>query len=105
MVIDATNRDRRTRSQWVSLAAKHGVPARAIWVDVEKPQAQHMNVYRGMMPSPDKRAVPDMVIHTFYKQLEEPRTSEGFAEVRRAQFVPGPFANRVQEKLFYMFLS
>ena len=40
-------------------------------------------------------------IHSFFKNFEEPDTKEGFTEVIQINFVPGPFENEEDKKLFY----
>ncbi|CAM9763015.1 unnamed protein product [Phaeothamnion confervicola] len=51
------------------------------------------------------RAVPPVAIHTYFKRYEPvAAAAEGFESVEVAPFVPGPFENDEQRRLFYMFL-
>lgn len=87
VVVDATNRDVKTRKAWVQLAEEHvrrawaavgagggvtahsippqNVPARAIVFKVSKEQCFHCNEFRFCDPhTDDRRKVPAMVIHS-----------------------------------------
>ena len=77
VVVDATNRDRSTRRDWVLLAKELGVPLRSLEVRVEKPLAFHLNAFRAATGG---RAVSRVVLHSFYKAAEAPTKEEGFAE-------------------------
>lgn len=108
VVIDATNRDKRTRARWTRLAKEFGARAVAVWVDVPLEAAFHGNAYRAVAPGdgPDTgRRVPDMIMYAFRKQFEMPTTAEGFSDVVRAQLVPGPFESDDHERLFFSYLT
>lgn len=107
VVIDATNRDRKTRARWTKLAAEYGARAVAVWMDVPLEAAFHGNAYRAVAPGdgPDTgRRVPDMIMYAFRKQFEMPTEAEGFADVVRAQLVPGPFESDEHERLFFSYV-
>eukprot|EP00743_Colponemidia_sp_Colp-15_P000382 GILK01000439.1.p1 GENE.GILK01000439.1~~GILK01000439.1.p1 ORF type:complete len:422 (+),score=77.69 GILK01000439.1:114-1268(+) len=106
VVVDATNRDTATRSVWIKLAKEFGVPARAIHIDIPKDLAFHMNAYRLVNPrSTDKRKVSDVVIHSFFKQLQPPTVDEGFHAVHKVDFVPGPFDCEDDRILFSQYID
>ena len=45
--------------------------------------------------------VGDVIIHTFYKKLETPTLAEGFSEIKKITFIPGPFENKNDEETYY----
>lgn len=55
---------------------QHATP-RAVVVDASKPLCFHMNEFRSVDPNnlEDKRKVPAMVIHSFFKLGQEPTVS------------------------------
>eukprot|EP00742_Colponemidia_sp_Colp-10_P016472 GILJ01018880.1.p1 GENE.GILJ01018880.1~~GILJ01018880.1.p1 ORF type:complete len:376 (-),score=52.85 GILJ01018880.1:168-1295(-) len=82
VIIDATNRDVKTRDDWIKLARQYNVPARAVVLKVDKDVCFHLNAYRGVNPrTADRRQVPSVIIHSFFKQYQHPTTTEGFADV------------------------
>ena len=65
-----------------------GAVVRVVRMDVPKPLCFHLNAFRSVAPtSPEHRGVspvPPVVIHTFYKNLDEPSLEkEGLASVVR----------------------
>ena len=72
---------------------------------MSKEESFHLNSLRGANGNADgeRRTVPDMVIHAFYKNMKEPSTEEGFSEVLKLDFVPGPFDSEEQKSSFYRF--
>ena len=40
-------------------------------------------------------------IHAFFKNYEEPTKAEGFDDIVNVNFVPGPFENEEDKKIFY----
>ncbi|CAK4684060.1 unnamed protein product [Aphanomyces euteiches] len=110
IVIDNTNRDVKTRSEWIQLAEDHEVPIRAFYLDIPKPLVFHLNEFRKLQKElhPDrseaKPNVPDMVIHGFYKNMIVPTTEEGFASVVHLPFIPAPGLDAADKKLLASFL-
>lgn len=84
VVIDNQNKNVADRAAWLAAAREADVPCRAVHLDVPKALCFHLNACRVLNTQHalhrDKR-VPDVVIHTFYKHLQQPTTAEGFAEV------------------------
>lgn len=80
---------------------------RAIWLDYPKDWVFHLNTLRGCNPHREQwtKPVPDVVIHTWFKNLEPPTTSEGFTEIKKVKVHGGPFENADDEKLFYSYLT
>jgi len=104
VVVDNTNRDRKTRAQWVALAENAGVPVRCVQLEASKDLCFHLNGYRGVAPWGEQRRVPSMVIHTYFKYFEPPSEEEGFTAVERVAFAAGPFESPAEELLLRMFV-
>ena len=100
LVLDNTYLTRASRSYVVEAAARHGVPARCVWLDTPLAQAQVNLVTRllerfGSLPTPEevreaaKREpgihAPTTQMRTF-RELEPPADDEGFAIVERIEF-------------------
>ncbi|CAM9401545.1 unnamed protein product [Ascophyllum nodosum] len=101
VVIDATNPGRQTRSGWIALAREHGATARCIFLETPKEVCFHLNAFRGCNPwSPEKerRKVPDVVIHTWFKALEPVDSKEGFGDVIRVPFTLREFDESQQKE-------
>jgi len=106
VIVDNTNRDTTTRSKYIALAKEHGVPCRCVWMKTLKEESFHMNALRGAVGDSDggdKRSVPDVVIHSFYKNIEAPTVGQGFAEVIEIPFTPGPFDSEDRRNAFFRF--
>ncbi|CAB1100226.1 unnamed protein product [Ectocarpus sp. CCAP 1310/34] len=89
VVIDATNAGRGTRAGWLDLARQHGATARCIYLTTPKEACFHLNAFRGCNPwSPEgeRRKVPDVVIHTWFKYVDPPHKNEGFSEIVHVPF-------------------
>ena len=108
VVLDNTYLTRAARSHVVETAARHGVPARCLWLDTPLAQAQVNLVERlldrfGSLPLPDelKEAArseagllsPTQQMRTF-RELEPPAEDEGFASVERVPFTRAPGQGR-----------
>ncbi|KAL3674030.1 hypothetical protein V7S43_001713 [Phytophthora oleae] len=83
VVIDNTNRDPRTRKEWIAIAKEKNLPVRCFEMDVDKPLSMHLNTFRSLT---EQKKIPDVAIHGFYRNLVEPTVNEGFAEVVKVQF-------------------
>uniref|UniRef100_K3W6J2 Polynucleotide kinase 3'-phosphatase n=1 Tax=Globisporangium ultimum (strain ATCC 200006 / CBS 805.95 / DAOM BR144) TaxID=431595 RepID=K3W6J2_GLOUD len=83
VLVDSTNRDQRARSEWISIAKQQNLPIRCFEMDVPKPLAMHLNTYRSV--TEDKK-IPDIAIHTFYKNFVPPQITEGFTEIVKVRF-------------------
>jgi len=106
VIVDNTNRDTITRSKYITLARSHGVPCRCVWIKTTKEESFHLNALRGAIGNSDgvdKRSVPDVVIHSYYKNLEAPSVGEGFEEVIELPFAPGPFDSADRKDAFFRF--
>ena len=123
IVIDNMNKTAKVRAQWIAIARKHGIPCRCVYLNVPKHVAFHLNKFRyvsaslflckkllpesdstGTSADRDGRKVPDMVLHAFYKNLELPSSSEGFAEVITKPFTLVPFLSKTEQDLFLSYL-
>jgi aryl-alcohol dehydrogenase-like predicted oxidoreductase len=100
VVLDNTYLTRAVRSHVVEIAARHGVPARCVWLDTPLAQAQVNLVERlldrfGALPTPEElkelaRSSPGLLSPTqqmrAFRELEPPSTDEGFVDVEHVMF-------------------
>ncbi|KAH9925332.1 PNK3P-domain-containing protein [Fomitopsis serialis] len=93
-VVDNTNRNAETRRHYVDLAKKFSVPIRCIVFNGSLELAWHNNLYRAfsLPPSaaekePKRELLPFNAFTSFRAQYEEPELGEGFAEVKKVNWV------------------
>ncbi|TEB36065.1 PNK3P-domain-containing protein [Coprinellus micaceus] len=91
-VVDNTNRDKATRKFYVDLARKEGISVRCFHFAGSVELAWHNNLYRAFaQPLAEtevrRELIPYTAYITFKDGFEEPNANEGFAEVRRVNFV------------------
>jgi hypothetical protein len=68
----------------------------------------HANIFRAVNPaSTDPRRVPNMIIHAWFKQYEEPTEAEGFGGgVHHVpQYATLAFASDAEKALFHSYLD
>lgn len=108
VVLDNTYLTRASRSYVLEAAARHGVAARCMWLDVPLAQAQVNVVERllerfGGLPTPEElrevaRREPGLHTPTTQmrtlRELEPPSPDEGFAEIEQVPFVRAPGSGR-----------
>eukprot|EP00744_Colponema_vietnamica_P012467 GILI01017494.1.p1 GENE.GILI01017494.1~~GILI01017494.1.p1 ORF type:complete len:467 (-),score=102.75 GILI01017494.1:70-1470(-) len=105
-VVDNQNKDALTRREYIKIAKDLGIPARAVFIVSDAHTCFHLNSFRLMNPrSTDKRKVPNMIIYSFFKNVEKPTLAEGFDEVIELPFLGGPFACPEDQEMFNMFLT
>jgi aryl-alcohol dehydrogenase-like predicted oxidoreductase/predicted kinase len=114
VVLDNTYLTRASRSYVVETAARHGVPARCMWLETPLAQAQVNLVERlldrfGELPTPERlkaaaRAEPGLLRPTSqmraFRELEPPSVDEGFAEVEQIAFARTPHPERSRTGVF-----
>jgi bifunctional polynucleotide phosphatase/kinase len=110
IIVDATNKDVETRRPWLELAAKARVPARAVLIDASKELCFHGNTFRALnfaTAPADRRRVPSMVIHAWFKHFQAPTIAEGFASpvIIMPQYSHLRFASREEAELFHSYLD
>ncbi|KAK7063808.1 polynucleotide kinase 3 phosphatase-domain-containing protein [Favolaschia claudopus] len=93
-VVDNTNRDASTRRFYVDLAKKNNVPIRCMVFTGSLELAWHNNLYRafGLPPSVSghespREELPKSAFASFRDNYEEPELSEGFAEIKKVNWV------------------
>jgi aryl-alcohol dehydrogenase-like predicted oxidoreductase len=105
LVLDNTYLTRASRSYVIDAAARHGAPARCIWLDTPLAQAQVNVVERllaqlGSLPTPEELRQPGLLAPTSQmravRELEPPSDDEGFAHIERVAFVRETPAERTQ---------
>ena len=103
VVIDSTNPEKNKRSEYIKICKKYGYLIRAFNFDISKDLAMHLNNLRSINKNRKHLSgyVNAIPIHGFYKNYEEPTKSEGFDDIVNVNFVPGPFENEDDKKIFY----
>ncbi|KAK3934695.1 polynucleotide kinase 3 phosphatase-domain-containing protein [Diplogelasinospora grovesii] len=89
VVIDNTNPDPDTRTQWVELARKHKVPIRCIWFKTPLHLCEHNDAMRSLNKSlnPEGRqSLPRIAFNGFNSRFKEPKTNEGFQDIVEVEF-------------------
>merc|ERR1711982_70145 len=85
-IVDNQNKSKADRAPYLGLAKAAGAAALAIRDDVPKELCFHLNAYR-LLNTKSKlhraEKVPAMIIHSFFKNVEEPKEAEGFEKVLR----------------------
>ncbi|OQR87617.1 bifunctional polynucleotide phosphatase/kinase [Achlya hypogyna] len=122
VVIDNTNRDTKSRKEWIELARKQvcnlavakaatvGVAVRCFYLDLPKPLVFHLNAFRALQKqlhpeaAEHKSDVPDMVIHGFFKNMVVPTVDEGFSSVVHVPFARLSNLDAAAAKLLTSFL-
>lgn len=91
IVVDNTNLDVKTRKDWVALAARLGVPIRAVYLTTPVDTAKALARYRMLCPSTlasERREIPAWVIDAHFRDLQRPCLDEGFVSVEEVSFSP-----------------
>lgn len=104
VVIDCTNPKKEKRAVYIKIAKEVKIKVRCFIMDVDKELAFHLNHLREIDNERKhySNAVNNIPIHSFYKYYEEPEEKEGFDEIVKINFVPGPFVNEKEKNIFYM---
>lgn len=99
VVVDNTNRDRKTRGEYLARIGKTAralgvnIPVRCVLLRTSKDLTFHLDAMRLDHPIPSEskhKRLPAVAIHTFFKRYEPPSKDEGFAEVYVQPFVFNP---------------
>ena len=104
VVIDNTNPAKHVRKAYIDIAKKCKVPVRCLYLQTSFEVAHHLNYFRQTQSKGKQRRVPDVGYNTYKKNFEEPDLSEGFAEVKKIEFVPS-FDSKNDEALFKQWTS
>jgi bifunctional polynucleotide phosphatase/kinase len=81
LIIDNTNPTREGRSLLITFAKMQGYKVWCYSYDFPKILSIHLNQMRVQMTHGKTRAIPMIAIHTYYKKLELPTSSEGFEQI------------------------
>jgi len=88
VAIDNTNSSASKRADYISMAQDASVPVRCIYVTTDQDIASHLNYVRVRETEGAVRRIPDVAYRTYNKNFVEPKTSEGFEEVIKIDFIP-----------------
>lgn len=104
VVVDNQNHKADVRQRYISIAKELGVPVRVFLFDIPKDVCMHNNNQRKVNPHQQhsSKAVSKVIIHTYFKQLERPKESEGIAEVVEINFQPNCFTNKEAKEMYFM---
>jgi len=108
VIVDNQNKSKSDRAAYIALAKAAGAAALAIRYDVPKELCFHLNAYRLLNTSSElhrAEKVPAMIIHGFYKNVEEPKEAEGFEKVYRVGLEHFKFTDDVDTSLMRSFLD
>ncbi|KAK3903797.1 polynucleotide kinase 3 phosphatase-domain-containing protein [Staphylotrichum tortipilum] len=89
IVIDNTNPDTDTRSQWVALARKNKVSIRCVWFKTPVELCEHNDAVRSLNAqlNPESRQrLPGLAFNGFKSRFKEPKAEEGFEEIVPVDF-------------------
>ncbi|ORZ03995.1 polynucleotide kinase 3 phosphatase-domain-containing protein [Syncephalastrum racemosum] len=94
VVVDNTNPEAATRKQYIDIAKKARVPVRCFHFVADEHLARHNNYYRALHTHVEAKEeenkrdiIPDIAYRTFTSRFQEPKTTEGFDEIRKINFV------------------
>lgn len=105
VVIDNTNPTPEVRKRFIDIGKSLNVPIRCFYFDVPKETCMHNNKMRKINEHRNhlSKKVPDIPIHSFFKNHIKPVEKEGFSEIKVIKFMPGPFENDEDQKTYYSF--
>ncbi|KAL4797329.1 polynucleotide kinase 3 phosphatase-domain-containing protein [Aspergillus venezuelensis] len=89
VVVDNTNADVATRSEWIGVAKELNVPIRCIYFSASPAICKHNNAVRAANTSlnPESRkSLPGIAFGDFGRRFKEPTLGEGFQDVIRVDF-------------------
>lgn len=100
IVLDNTNGQKKYRDSFTDILKKQKREYVLVNIDINKEQSFFLNNYRAKVKN--IIALPDVVIHSYFKKLEKIDKEEGFKEVYKLQFLP-QFKNKKEKELFYQY--
>ncbi|KAL2355708.1 polynucleotide kinase 3 phosphatase-domain-containing protein [Cryomyces antarcticus] len=90
VVVDNTNADPDTRSQWINLAKRLDVPIRCILFTADPRLCEHNDTVRALnvtLMNPEKRTLlPKIAFAGFLSRYREPSLQEGFQDITKVDF-------------------
>ncbi|PKC67399.1 PNK3P-domain-containing protein [Rhizophagus irregularis] len=87
VVIDNTNADVESRKAYIDLAKNYKVPVRCFWFQASEALAKHNNMYRAYGNIDGPRPLPEIAYSGFKSRFVEPKSEEGFDEIKKINFV------------------
>ncbi len=100
IVLDNTNGQRKYRASFTEILINKNREYISLNIQVSKEQSFFLNNYRAKVKN--IIALPDVVIHTYFKKYEKIEDDEGFKEIYDLQFLP-QFKNKKEKELFYQY--
>ncbi|KAI8092988.1 polynucleotide kinase 3 phosphatase-domain-containing protein [Halteromyces radiatus] len=87
VVIDNTNGTSDVRAEYLNLARKHDLPARCFYFVADEHLCRHNNYYRHIRQKESRDLLSEIVFRTYKSRFQEPTLDEGFAEIKKINFV------------------
>lgn len=100
IVLDNTNGKLTYRKTFTDYLNKKDLSYCLVKINVDKNQSFVLNNYRCKILKAQR--LPDVVIHSYFKNYDEPTIEEGYKEIFEIDFVPD-FKNKNEEELFYQY--
>ena len=100
IVLDNTNGQRKYRTSFTEILMKKNREYILLNIQVSKEQSFFLNNYRSKLYN--IIALPDVVIHSYFKRYDKIEDDEGFKEIHNLQFLP-EFKNKKEKELFYQY--
>jgi bifunctional polynucleotide phosphatase/kinase len=86
VLVDNTNRDVKTRADYIKIARSFKVPIQCVHMNTSRELAEHLNAMRVDHPETSKPRVPPVGERSFYSKYELPTVEEGFKHVHHVDF-------------------
>ena len=102
VVVDNTNANKEVRQEYIQAAKTAGVPVRCFYMQTAKETCMHNNLQRKINEHRAhlSKAVPSVVIHSFFKNAHAPTVSEGFESVIKIDFSADSFENSEDQRCY-----
>jgi len=103
IIIDNTHSKKSSRKDYLDLVKKYKPEEKVLLLklNVDKTQSFFLNNFRCKVEK--SKRLSDIVIHSYFKYLDEPTKSEGFAEIIEIPFIPNFKGKPKERELFYQY--
>lgn len=98
VIIDNNHSTIKSRKEYLDLVKDKEVLL--IKFNIDKKQSFFLNNFRCKVNKTSR--LSDVVIHSYFKYLTEPKIEEGFGDIMEIPFIP-KFKNKIERKLFYQY--
>jgi bifunctional polynucleotide phosphatase/kinase len=88
VIIDRTHGNQAQRDNFTSLCRERKIPIHFLRIVIDKRVVFHMNKVRSHHSRGTRENVPSIVIHSFFKNMQDPSKEEGFASITSIPWWP-----------------